>query len=171
MSLRPVPIDRDEANAYVDAFHRHADPLPVVRFSVAAVDRDGNVRGVAMAGNAKARMLDLRGVLEVNRVCTRGYENACSFLYARCRRAAKELGYWRVYTYTTDAETGASLRADGWVRDAATPPRDWSKERGAGRTAQGGARVRWRYDICDPPRSLTWPEFPKPDSLFDGVAA
>lgn len=174
MSLRPVPLTVDEANAYVDAFHRHAVPLPVVRFSVATVDGTGHVRGVAMAGNAKVRGLDKRGVLEINRICTRGYDNACSFLYARCRRAAKELGYWRCYTYTTDKETGGSLRADGWVPDGETAARDWEKERGPGRTVKGGCRIRWRFDIAAPPADLIWPRelVPVPDpSLFDELVA
>lgn len=174
MSLRPVSITLAEANAYVLAFHRHAGGLPAARFAVAAADEHGDVRGVAIGGNAKARGLDSRGVLEVNRVCTEGYYNACSFLYARCRRAAKELGYWRAYTYTTDVETGASLRADGWVPDAETGARDWAKERGAGRAAKGGPRIRWRYEIAEPPPDLTWPDeltVVPPPSLFDEVAA
>lgn len=159
MSLVPVSITLAEANAYVGKFHRHSkERMPGARFALAAVDADGLVRGVAIGGDPKARMLDTRGVLEVNRVCTEGYRNACSFLYARCRRAGRELGYWRAYTYTTDRETGSSLLADGWRPDGETAARDWEKERGPGRSASGGPRIRWVVDMAACPPVAVWPE-------------
>src|SRR3954454_25013472 len=49
----------------------------------------------------------------VLRVATDGTPNACSFLYARCARIARLMGYERVITYTLQSEGGASLRAVG----------------------------------------------------------
>lgn len=48
---------------------------------------------------------------EVIRVATNGTDNACSFLYARAKRAAQALGFVRVITKTLPEESGASLRA------------------------------------------------------------
>ncbi len=46
---------------------------------------------------------------------TDGTKNANSFLYAACRRAVQALGYLRIITYTLKTESGASLRAVGWM--------------------------------------------------------
>ena len=40
--------------------------------------------------------------------------NGCSFLYSRCARIAKLMGYQKIITYTLATENGASLRASGW---------------------------------------------------------
>lgn len=37
-----------------------------------------------------------------------------SFLYSRCARIAKLMGYQKIITYTLATENGASLRASGW---------------------------------------------------------
>jgi hypothetical protein len=65
--------------------------------------------------------------IEVVRVATDGTANACSMLYGACWRAARALGYRRAVTYTQDGESGASLRAAGWVCVATLEPRaGWS---------------------------------------------
>lgn len=170
--LRAVPITRDQANLYVERYHRHAGRLPVTRFQVAVADESGLIRGVAIAGNPKARELDDGWELEVNRVCTDGCRNACSFLYARCVRFGRAAGFTDAWTYTADRETGASLKASGWTIDGQTEARDWAKERGAGRTASGGPRVRWVIRLAEP-FETRWPEAlhgPAPASLFDAAA-
>jgi hypothetical protein len=65
-------------------------------------------------GRPRARRIDQINTVEVLRLCTDGTHNACSFLYAACRRAAKELGYERIITYILDSESGTSLKASGW---------------------------------------------------------
>ena len=47
-------------------------------------------------------------------LCTDGIANGCSFLYSRCARIAKLMGYQKIITYTLATENGASLRASGW---------------------------------------------------------
>lgn len=72
------------------------------------------IRGVAVTGRPVSRHLDDGLTAEVTRLCTDGYPNTCSFLYAACARIAKEMGYEKILTYTLASENGASLRASGW---------------------------------------------------------
>ncbi len=108
-----TPINFEEANAYVLAFHRHHKPMQGCKFCLAVSDGD-KVVGVAIVGRPVARMLDNGWTLEVNRCCTDGTKNACSMLYSSAWKAAKALGYKRLITYTLPEEGGASLRASNW---------------------------------------------------------
>lgn len=83
--------------------------------------------GVAIVGRPVSRRLDDRLTLEVTRVATDGTPNACSALYGACARAAREMGYARIVTYTLAEEPGTSLRAAGWERDGESPGGSWSK--------------------------------------------
>lgn len=125
MSLIVTPIGLDEANAFVAKHHRHHKPVPGCKFSVAVSEmlvaalpivtvEPGRVVGVAIVGRPVARGSDDGWTLEVNRVATDGFFNACSMLYGAAWRAAKALGYRRLITYTLPEEGGASLRAAGW---------------------------------------------------------
>ena len=115
--LKIVPIDLKTANQFVVANHRHNGKVLIHRFSIAVMDGDRMV-GVAIVGNPSARRLDDGKTVEVKRVCTDGTYNACSILYGRCARIAKEMGWERIITYTLQEEGGASLRASGWQVDA-----------------------------------------------------
>lgn len=114
MNLRIVPISLDEANAFVEAFHRHHKPVIGHKFSIGVASGDV-VAGVAIVGRPVARGNDDGLTLEVNRCCTDGTRNTCSMLYGAAWRAAKAMGYRRLITYTLPAEGGASLRAAGWT--------------------------------------------------------
>jgi hypothetical protein len=81
------------------------------------------LRGVAIVGRPVARAYQDGLTLEVNRTATDGTKNANSMLYGAAWRAAKALGYRRLVTYTQEGETGASLKAAGWVIVAQRPPR------------------------------------------------
>jgi hypothetical protein len=72
--------------------------------------------GVAMVGRPISRHFDNGFTAEVNRTCTDGSKNANSMLYGAAWKAAKAMGYTRLITYTQADETGASLRAVGWVK-------------------------------------------------------
>ena len=83
--LELVPISLKEANAFVAQHHRHHRPVTGHKFSVAAAVNgalDGEIVGVAIVGRPVSRYLDDGWTLEVNRLCTDGTRNACSFLYA-----------------------------------------------------------------------------------------
>lgn len=70
--------------------------------------------GVAIVGRPVSRYLDDGWTLEVNRLCTDGTRNACSFLYAAAWRATRNMGYKKLITYILDTEKGTSLKAAGW---------------------------------------------------------
>jgi hypothetical protein len=112
-----VPVTLDQAKAFVREHHRHNKPPLSWKFGV-GLECGGQLIGVAMAGRPVARLLDVPGALEVTRVCTLGERNANSMLYGAIARAARALGYCKLYTYTLVSETGASLKASGWTVDA-----------------------------------------------------
>lgn len=113
--LELVPIDLDEANAFVAAHHRHHDPVRGCKFVV------GVVVGVAIVGRPVARMASDTWTAEVLRVCsidvppdihpkqpdgTPHASGAVSMLYQACWRAARAIGYRKLITYTLPEEGG-----------------------------------------------------------------
>ncbi len=109
-----LPISLRDANAFVLAHHRHSGQVRGCKFCVAVVDDLDAVHGVAIVGRPVARRLDDGKTAEVTRLCTDGIANGCSFLYSRCARIAKLMGYQKIITYTLATENRASLRASGW---------------------------------------------------------
>lgn len=80
-----------------------------------------------MVGRPVARHWDDGSTLEVTRCCVLdGIPNAASFLYGAARRAAFDLGYARIITYTLAAEPGTSLKASGWTQHHAVKGRSWT---------------------------------------------
>ena len=74
-----------------------------------------------------------------------GYQNACSFAYGALRRAARELGYTRVVTYTlADDEPGISLRAAGF------------RDEGIAGGGQADRPSRRRNPVENPARKRRW---------------
>lgn len=141
--LQARPIELRDANAFVDRLHRHHDPVYRDKVRVAAFDGDTLV-GVAQLGRPVSRMLDDGSTVEVVRLCTDGTHNACSFLYGRAARVARELGYSKIITYILDNESGASLRAAGWHLEAATRGGSWDcPSRRRTTTAPTAPKQRW----------------------------
>jgi hypothetical protein len=151
VTLRVRPVTHAIANEFVRRLHRHNRPT-LGSIMCAGVERDGELCGVAIAGRPVARMLDDGMTLEITRVCTDGTRNACSILYAAIRKAAKALGYRRVFTYTLPEEGGASLRAAGYVCDGAAGNTHaaWHNRLGRKVEAVGddlvGGKLRWKWD-------------------------
>lgn len=146
--MRIVPVTHAMANELVRRLHRHSRPTLGAIFCV-GVEEAAELRGVAICGRPIARRLDDGYTVEILRVATDGARNACSMLYAACRKAAKALGYQKVITYTLPQEGGASLRAAGFKfdGDAGGAARMWHNR--PGRTAQPigddliGGKWRW----------------------------
>jgi len=79
------------------------------------IDESDDLRGVAIVGRPVSRYLDNGLTAEVTRLCTDGYRNSCSFLYAVCERTARCMGFERIQTYILVTENGASLKAANWL--------------------------------------------------------
>ncbi len=126
--LKLIPISLARANAFVAEHHRHHKPVRGHKFSLGCT-KDGILVGVAIVGRPVSRYLDDGTTLEVNRLCTTGVKNVCSFLYGAAARAAKSLGYRRIITYTLDTEPGTSLRAAGWECAGLAGGKRWTGKR------------------------------------------
>ena len=111
--LEIVPMTLAEANAFVEANHRHHGKVVGHKFSIGLSDGE-KIVGVCIVGRPVSRYLDDGWTLEVTRLCTDGTRNGCSMLYSAAWRAAKAMGYKRLVTYILESENGASLRASGW---------------------------------------------------------
>lgn len=124
--IQLVPVSLRAANAFVAEHHRHHRPVRGQKFSIGAELADKLV-GVVIVGRPVNRVLDDGRAAEVYRTCTDGTKNACSFLYAAAARAARELGYGEILTYTLASESGVSLRAAGWELVAVTAGGAWQR--------------------------------------------
>lgn len=124
--MKVVPITLKQANAFVIQNHRHHGKVQGCKFCIGAVDDNGELRGVAITGRPVSRYLDNGTTAEITRLCTDGYKNACSFLYAACVRIAKEMGYKKVITYILITENGASLKAAGWLEQGICGGGNWN---------------------------------------------
>jgi hypothetical protein len=146
-----VPCTLEEANAYVRQFHRHHGEVLGARFCLAVADRTGVVRGVAIVGRPSARLLDDRQTLEVTRVATDGYKNACSMLYAAAWKAARAIGYRRIVSYILFTEPGASLRALGWRQVNNQGGKSWNRGMRAGKRYDTSVtyikKTRWEISL------------------------
>lgn len=111
--LNLISIKLSDANAFVAAHHRHHRPVTGHKFSLGC-EQDGQLVGVAIVERPVSRYLDDGKTLEVNRLCTTGEKNACSFLYGAAARAAKALGY-----HTTE-------KAGRAYHDNRLPLADWA---------------------------------------------
>jgi hypothetical protein len=123
--LHSIPMTFRQGNAWVAAFHRHNKPPRGHKFTTAAVDDDGVIWGIAMAGRPIARENDDGLTLEVYRSVTldSGPPNVNSYLYAACWRIGREMGYLRCITMTQGDEPGTSLVAAGYRLIAVRPAR------------------------------------------------
>lgn len=111
--LQLVPVTFEEACDFIDRYHEHHGPPQGWKFGVGcATVVDPYLVGVATVGRPVSRHQDDGRTLEVTRLCTDGEtRNVASKLYAACWRAAKNMGYTRLITYTLVEEEGTSLNA------------------------------------------------------------
>jgi hypothetical protein len=114
--LEVRPITFKDACAFVKEKHRHNKPPVGHKFSVGLFGVCGVLVGVGMASRPVARHFDDGRTIEVSRTCTDGSPNANSMIYGALRRIGKAMGYLRIITYTQADESGASLKAAGFVK-------------------------------------------------------
>lgn len=140
------------AKRWCVAHHRHLKRLNGARWAVAVRDREtGEVLGVAAVSNGP-REWEGTGRANLARVAVLdGIPNACSFLYGAVRRAARELGYREVWTYTLEDEPGVSLRAAGYeYRGQSAGGTHSRKSRPRADPEEGGAKGRWCATLRPP---------------------
>lgn len=123
--MKAVPLELKQANNFVENLHRHHDPVHRDKFRIGC-EVNGKLRGVVQLARPVSRCLDDGKTIEVVRLCSDGTKNVCSFLYARAARIAKEMGYEKIITYILNSESGVSLVACGWHKEADTKGHDWS---------------------------------------------
>lgn len=131
----------------MDEVHRHHEKPQGGKFALSAW-HGGQLVGVAIVGRPVSRMLDNGLTAEVIRVATDGTRNACSFLYARAKRAAQAMGYRKILTYTLIEESGDSLRAVGWSRVGVAGGGSWnvpSRPRTDKHPTQ--EKIRWECEL------------------------
>ena len=151
--LELIPINLEQANAFVALLHRHHKPVPGAKFAIAVADDEQKVRGVAIVGRPVSRHLDDGWTLEVNRCCTDGARNACSMLYGAAWKAAKALGFKRIVTYTLPEEGGSSLRATGWKPTFGVGGTPWNnniRQRAENLHSDNKVKTRWEATIDHP---------------------
>ncbi len=142
--LALIPISLRQACQFIAETHRHHKPPTGAKFAL-GVGSAGRLAGVATVGRPVSRHLDDRATLEVTRVATDGTPNACSMLLGAAVRAARAIGYRRVYSYTLATEPGSSLRAAGFRLDSPhAGGGSWSRPKRARTDSHPiGAKQRW----------------------------
>jgi len=151
--LYVIPIELAEANAAIEAWHRHHQPCVGHRFSLGVVNGQGALHGAAVIGRPVARLAgDPQQVLEVTRLVTDGTKNVCSMLYSAAARAGREMGFLRIQTYIlADEETGTSLKASGWTHEGLAGGGQWKHTDGKQRRTDQptGKKMRWAKKLND----------------------
>jgi hypothetical protein len=158
--LRVVPVSNAEAKAFTAMRHRHHGHVlpPGHKFSQGIADDADVLRGVAITGRPSGRGNQDGVTVEVTRCTTDGVHDACSMLYGAAARAAKALGWGRIITYTQEGESGASLRAAGFILVAEREPRTDHFESSARYRedhGQGGVR-RYLWERVLNPSARPW---------------
>ncbi|WP_351124937.1 XF1762 family protein [Shewanella sp. T24-MNA-CIBAN-0130] len=154
------PITIKTANEFVKNYHRHHRPTArnSGKWALSAVDHNGNVVGVLIAGNpVSATYMD--GVtLEITRLCVKPLapKGTCSFLVAKCRKIWEIMGGQKIITYTLDEESGASMRGAGWKPMGVVKPHnrwtDKTKADGIERAdleIYSKVKIRWEHKLKD----------------------
>jgi len=146
MSLRCIPLNLAQANDKIREWHRHHKPVTGHRFSLGAVS-EGEIVGVCCVGRPVGREVDQDNICEINRLATNGHRNACSFLYAKSTRVAREMGFSEIRTYILQSEPGTSLLALkqlGWINDGVVrrDGKGWSSRDNRVETEE--PKQRWR---------------------------
>ena len=138
-----VPISLKQANEYVTAYHRHHKAVRGCKFCIGLVDKSKNIVGVAICGRPVSRYYDNGSTIEINRLCTNGYKNACSRLYGACVRIAKEMGYKKIITYILESENGASLKASNFICEGEAGGKIWTGSRCKDNGVPKEMKQRW----------------------------
>jgi len=133
--LHQVRLKLNEAQAYVERYHRHSAPLKRHKFSIGALPfplrphspfeiplttssgRDEPfLYGIVTVDTPSSHEWSkYRGYVEIRRlVTTSDLPNVASFLIGKAKQACVAMGYGRIITYSRVTESGTSLKASGF---------------------------------------------------------
>lgn len=144
--MEVVPITFRDACNFVSTYHRHHRPSIGCKFCIGAKS-EGRLVGVAICGRPISRHLDDGKTLEINRLCTDGTKNACSFLYGASCRVAKAMGYKEVITYILKSENGASLKASNFTCEGEAGGKKWTGVRDRGQPIPAEMKTKWSKQL------------------------
>lgn len=162
-----VPANLTLVKRFVREHHRHNDP-PTGWYFGFGLAVDGELVGVCAIGHPQARKLQAAEprTVEILRVAViEGTKNANSRMYGNACRMAQAGGYLAAITYTLPEESGASLRAAGFMCETETagaragqtwnmPKRPRYEENLFGeRRIPDGPKLRWRREFFAPARA------------------
>lgn len=142
MTDKIVPISLKQANEFITEHHRHHKAVRGCKFCI-GLKVNNQLVGVAICGRPVSRYYDDGTILEVNRLCTNGYKNACSRLYGACSRVAKEMGYKKIITYILESENGASLKASNFTNEGIAGGKIWTGVRCRDNGVPKEMKQRW----------------------------
>ncbi|WP_193278000.1 XF1762 family protein [Vibrio navarrensis] len=159
-SIFTQPITIKLANEFVKEHHRHHRPTTrnTGKWALSAIDLNGDVIGVLIAGNpVSATYMD--GVtLEITRLCVKqsAPKGTCSFLISKCSKIWGVMGGERIITYTLDEESGASMRGAGWKKVGTVQPHNrWTNKNKVDGIQRekleiySRVKIRWEYKLKD----------------------
>ncbi|MFR7744302.1 MAG: XF1762 family protein [Acutalibacteraceae bacterium] len=142
--LTVKPMSLADANRFVAEHHRHHKPVRGHKFSLGCM-ANGRLAGVAIVGRPVSRYLDDGLTLEVNRLCTDGTKNACSFLYGAAARAAKVLGYQGSSPTFWTRRVASAFGPPGWRCAGLAGGREWTGKRRPSEPLYP-AQMKYRYE-------------------------
>ena len=120
-------ITSDEANRFVNQFHRHNKKTNQSQLCIGLLF-DDELIGVVICGRPVSITLDDGNTIEILRVCVKlEHKNANSKIYGRVRRICQLLGYSKIITYTLQKESQSSLLAIGAVKECLCKPSTWDR--------------------------------------------
>src|SRR6266581_142807 len=136
------PLERDEANARIVAWHRHHKPVQCHKFAVGAFVNSELV-GVAIVGRPSAPALQDGITFELTRLATpaNAVPHVASKLIAACWRSANAIGVTRMVSYTRADEKGTCYLAAGWKPVKNVRAEEWT---------HGNKLTRWLPGLYTP---------------------
>jgi hypothetical protein len=121
-------ITSDEANRFVNQFHRHNRKTNQSKFCLGLFSDEGELIGCAICGRPVSITLDDGDTIEILRVCVKEeFKNSNSKIYARVRRICQLFGYKKIITYTLEKEAQSSLLAIRAIPEEHCKPSTWNR--------------------------------------------
>jgi hypothetical protein len=155
--MKPVIIDLNEANRFIQFHHRHSLPLKPINVKyIIGLQNNNELVGVSILGRCVNRYMDDNNSIEIRRLATNGIKNGCSFLLTRSCELAFSLGYQKIITYTLDIESGSSLRGAGFQIS--------HKSKSNGKWKRKGSTIQTRLDgkdLIPSNNKICWIKFSK----------